>query len=191
MSLTYVYGRVDDIMSEKDNIFEQYFNQYYLQVYKYILKKVTYPHIAEDLTMDAFVDCYKKFEIFDKKRASFATWLYVIVNNRLKNYYRERKIYEPIDEVLIHKNDKENEILKIVYLDSLRSQLVHALECLNETQRKIVIYKYFYERNSQEIAKLLGISSGNVRVQLSRSLNKIKEYLKNEMGEEINYVEFI
>jgi len=56
------------------------------------------------------------------------------------------------------------------------------METLNETQKQIVIKKYFRNMSSNEIADDIGSSAGNVRVQLTRAVKKLKEYF-----EEHNY----
>lgn len=126
--------------------------------------------------MDAFVACYNKIDSFDEQRASFGTWLYVIVNNRIKNFYRDRKEYEDIDEnVNICKREYfEEDVVKAQYLSELRRELAEALQSLGEVQRKVIIYKYFYEKSTSEIALLTGLSAGNVRVNLTRGIQKIK-----------------
>lgn len=50
--------------------------------------------------MDTFAVCFQKFDSFDPAKASFGTWLYAIANNKLKNYYRDHKIFDEIDETL-------------------------------------------------------------------------------------------
>lgn len=163
---------------EKGLLFEEYYTRYYSQVYKYILKRVTNIQIAEDLTMNSFVSCWEKFENFDQQKASFQTWLYVVVNNKLKNYYRDKKELVDLEDNLVDGFDHQDELAMSMQLDFLRNHLALALNELPETQRKIVVYKYFQEKNSNEIAILLGFTPGNVRVQLKRAIDKLKEYFK-------------
>ena len=132
--------------------------------------------MAEDLTMDVFCTVWDKFEVFDESKASFQTWLYVIVNNKLKNYYRDRKDNVELDESIAIEDNQADEIVEAIQLQDMREQLYTALEELNETQRKIVIYKYFKDMNANEIADLLGLSAGNVRILLKRALDKIRFY---------------
>lgn len=160
--------------------FEDYYKKYYQQVYGYVVKKIGNFADAEDLVMDIFMICYQKFDTFDPKKATFSTWIYVITNNKLKNYYRDSKTSEEIDENIVSESNVEDEIVSAIYLDGMRSELAQALKKLPEIQRKIVIYKFFKNKNSNEIAIILGISSVNVRVQLSRALNKLEEYFKEK-----------
>ena len=62
------------------------------------------------------------------------------------------------------------------YLTQMRDYLADALENLNDTQRQIVILSYFKNKNSKEIASEMGMTDGNVRVQLSRAIIKMRSY---------------
>ena len=164
------------MQEDKHTAFEKYYMEYYAQVYKYILKKISNPVQAEDLAMDSFVSCYQKFDTFDSQKASFATWIYVIANNKLKNYYRDHKITSELDENIESPENFEDEIASAVFVAKMRNELAVALEKLPEIQRNIVIHKYFNNKNANDISLIVGVSPGNVRVLLSRALKKLKEY---------------
>lgn len=162
----------------KEKEFEQYYLEYYPQVYGYIIKKIFSEQAAEDLTMDVFYSVWNKFDSFDESKATFQTWLYVIVNNKLKNYYRDRKEIVELDESLVSENDQADEVIESIQLQYLRDHLYIAIKSLSELQRQIVIYKYFNEMNASEIAYHIGLSPGNVRIHLKRALDKIRDYFK-------------
>ena len=82
------------------------------------------------------------------------------------------KYYEIDDSVSIIDNFSD-EILAAEYISEMREALYEALMMLNEMQWKIVIYKFFYEKNSTQISEMTGIPSASVRVQLSRALEKL------------------
>ncbi len=165
-------------MSELDSklSFEQYFNEYYSQVVKYIVKRISNLPDAEDLAMEVFTSCFRKFREFDSEKASFATWLYVIVNNKIKNYYRDHKSYDELDDEFTDTVNFEDEIIAAQHIDFLRKELEVALRELPEHQRKILILKYFKNKNSNEIAIIMGMSSVNVRVNISRAIEKLRKY---------------
>ncbi len=162
--------------SQKEKEFEKYYEKYYSQVYGYILKKIINEQTAEDLTMDVFCVVWRKFDTFDESKASFQTWLYVIVNNKLKNYYRDKKENVEFDDAFMGEEDQIDDTLEAIQLQELREHLYNALDELNEMQRKIVIYRYFNDMNASEIALELGIAPGNVRIMLKRAMDKIRDY---------------
>ena len=168
--------------SRKEIEFEKYYLKYYSQVYGYIFKKVLNVQISEDITMDVFYSIWAKFDAFDESKATFQTWLYVIVDNKLKNFYRDKKEFAELDESIADENDTMDDVIEAIQLQYLREQLYNALMELDEVQRKIIIFKYFKYMNATEIADCIGLSPGNVRIQLKRALDKIREYfLKNNV----------
>ncbi len=158
--------------------FEEYYKEYYPKVYGSILQRITNRETAEDLTMDVFVKCYEKFDEFDESKATFGTWVYVILKNRLKNYYRDRKQFDDIDECTEYVSGFEDEIIAAEYIKNLRDTLADALGTLNEIQRKVVILKYFKGESAPEIAQKTGLTAVNVRVILSRAIAKLKTYFE-------------
>lgn len=159
--------------------FELVFKKHYPSVYRYIFKRVLNVQIAEDMAMDVFVVCLENIESFDPTRASFQTWLYTIINNKLKNYYRSKKDFSELDENLAVE-DFSDFIDSASTLTYLRNHLAKALEELSEPQRKIIIYRYFKGKNSNDIALILGMTPSNVRVQLKRGIDNLKKYFIKE-----------
>ena len=161
------------------NNFESYFEKYYSQAIGYVMKKISNRQDAEDLVMETFYSCYQKFDSFDESKASFGTWFYVALNNRIKNYYRDTKSFGELDTSLAVEDSFEEEIAEAAELSAMRKELAEALKQLNDTQRKIVILKYFKDKNATEIADELEMTPGNVRAILLRSMNKIRGYFSD------------
>ena len=112
-------------------------------------------------------------EIFEKRAAS--TWLYLVLNSRIKNYYRNRKEtveLGALENVLACEGE---ELEQSVWLEQLRDTLAHAIARLPERQQQVVVLRYFQNKSSGEIGQILGISPGNARVLLSRALDSLEE----------------
>lgn len=157
--------------------FEAFYNEYYEQVFWYIYKRINHKEDSQDLTGDVFCSCYKNFANYDPNKSSIKTWLFVITNNRLKNYYRDKKITVSFEE-LAEKNyiTDDGIIVESIEIDSFRNLLADAISTLQEKHQLIIVLKYFGNKKSDEIAKILNMSSVNVRVIISRTLKKINEY---------------
>lgn len=131
-----------------------------------------------------WLNSYERFDSFDPTKASFSTWLYVVIRNKLKNYYRDSKGLDELDENIADNTLMEDEVISAIRLSQLRNQLADALMTLNDLQRQVVVLKYFSDLHSKEIAARLGISPENVRVILSRSIAKLSKIMRlpeNEM----------
>ena len=158
--------------------FEQYFSKYYQQAFKYTITKVFNPETAEDITMDAFVSCYQNFDNFDISKASFATWLYVVLNNKIKNYYRDKKTTEPIDDHTELSDSFENDIVEAIHLAEMKKILEKSLLMLDAQEQELIRLKYFDGEKSTSISTITGLSPGNVRVHLHRAIKKLKKYFE-------------
>ncbi len=160
--------------------YEDYYKKYYASVLGYILKRIHDTSVAEDITMDVFLSGLEHFISFDPNRASFATWIYTIANNKIKNFYRDKKDNEDIDDHDICDESFENYMERAENIQSMRVHLANALNTLSEVQRKIVIYRYYYDYDSVIIAQKIQLTPVNVRVHLSRAIKKLKKYFEEK-----------
>lgn len=154
--------------------FEDFYMKYYSGVCHYLFKKIGNVHDAEDLASEAFIYCYKNYDRFDPKKSSASTWLYLIVNSRLKNFYRDRKEQVCIDELENVLPDETDDMGKAVYLEQMRDELAKAIQSLPEKQQIAIRMRYFEEKSFEEVAFALGTNISNARVILSRALDKME-----------------
>lgn len=163
--------------------FEEFYNQYYLNACIYATRKVGNPDDGEELTCAVFMYCYQHFSEYDSSKASIGTWLYVIMNSRIKNYYRDKKEHIDLDALGDTLSDDRDIIGKAIEVEENRRMIAKALKDLPETQRAIVVYRYIQDKSTAEVAEILGLSEGNVRTQLSRALAKMRSVLADEIEE--------
>lgn len=156
--------------------FETVYETYYTSVLSYIRKKITNLQDAEDLASEIFLYCYDHYADYDPAKSAVSTWLYLVANSRIKNYYRDHREFSDIGAMENTLADDKPEMEQSVYLEQLRDTLAKAIRTLPERQQQIVVMSYFQKRSSQEIAEALGMTSGNVRVQLSRALDKLQTH---------------
>lgn len=155
--------------------FEDFYESNYNRVLYHVKGKITNHEDAEDLTSAIFTYCYAHYEDYDPEKSSITTWLYLIVNSRIKNYYRDHDAvafadYEVVSETM---QDHSVDLDEGVYMEQLHGALMKAIGRLPERQKQIVMMSYFQNLTSDQIAKKLGLTSGNVRVLLSRALDKL------------------
>lgn len=160
--------------------FEYIYEKYQKQIFLYINKRLQNKEIAEDMTQDVFVQCWKSYNTsYDEKKCSIATWLYVIAGNKLKNYYRDRKDLVTFEDYMSDDFTEEVDFERGIWLEELRDKMAVALKTLSEREQQIIVLSYYDELSSKEIALQLGITDGNVRVIKQRALNKLQVYFKD------------
>lgn len=167
--------------------FEDFYSKYYDQVYWYIFKKINHVQRAQDMAGDIFCICYKKYEDYDPGKGALGTWLYTIVNNKLKNFYRDRKNNVSMDAVPdIFGDDDIEPMEKTVYVEQAREIVAEAISSLPEREQLVMVLKFFGSKQSDEIARILNMSPVNARVIVSRSLKKVQAYMLSKgWGKEV------
>ena len=160
--------------SQTEQLFQQIYEDYYTKVLSYIKSRVGDIDTAEDLTSDVFFRCYKNIDRYDPSKAAVSTWVFTITNNRLKNYYRDKKPSVSIDEMEGFDIPTEDDFDHAMRLEEITRYLDQALGQLDDTKRQILLMRYYDDMKTKDIADALGLSDANVRVILTRTLNKLR-----------------
>lgn len=160
--------------------FETVYNRFYSSVFLFFVKRLGSKEACEDLTSDVFYSCYKNFDKYDPAKASLSTWIFVIANNKLRNYYRDKK--ESVSttgdisilDVLYDKPDMDGAI----YLMQMKKYLDAALESITDRERSVIELRFLSELTSNKIAEEVGTTANNARVILTRALKKLAKYFE-------------
>lgn len=144
---------------------------------------------AEDVFQDAFTVVWQSRR-FINPDASFSSYLYTIMRNRILNQLRnaanEEKLKESIlSQALDYTEDTKREVM----LNDLKSLISHALQQLTPHQREIFEMSREAQLSHKEIADKLGISVNTVQEHISISLKLIRTYLIKYSGSE--YVDLL
>ncbi len=167
--------------------FEVFYQQYYPIALNSARRKISFIQDAEDVVCNTFLYCYEHYEEYDPDKAPIGAWLFMVLNSRIKNYYRDKKQMVSFDDGLENLIEEGEYIEQGAQLKNLRSILADALTTLSPIQQRIVILKYFYDFSSIQIGEEVGMTSNHVRTMLSRALDKLE---KNEAiqawGKDVN-----
>ena len=162
--------------------FEAIYQAYYKKVLNYIKKKISNIQDAEELTHEIFMNLYRLRASYDANKGAASTWIFVATNNKLKNYYRDRKEQVMFDEITYGMISEDFSPEACYMLEMQKKELIACLKKLSERERTIIIKKYYIGERSNQIAIELGLTPGNVRIILKRSLEKLKKLLAEERG---------
>lgn len=162
----------------------------YGRVYNLVLRLVSDPDAAADLTQDVFVRAYQAWGQF-RGDSQVYTWLYRIAINLARNFLerrsRERRLqvpesdeddpissWEPIDEGLAPDEMLENEELGRLMLRELRG--------MRPEHREIVVLRDIEGLPYNEIAQILGCSVQAVKSKLFRARSVLRKRLGPYLG---------
>lgn len=156
-------------------------------IYFMLLKMMNNPNDAEDLTMEAFGKAFKNLDKYSPDFA-FSTWLFKIAANNCIDFLRKKNsmpncIDQDLFAMEVNLNDinggmpatPEDHIIEKQKIVMLRK----AVDQLRPKYKELVELRYFKELSYEEISQLLGISLGNVKVQLFRAKEMLAGIMQN------------
>ncbi len=161
--------------------YETFYEENYGKAVQYIRNKIGSHEDAEDLAGEVFLYCYTHYDGYDPERSSLTTWLYMIINSRIKNHYRDAKTYVDLESVVGVLPDEGPDLDAGIRMEEIHTGVMAAINQLPERRRQIVMMSYFENLSSAEIGQRLGLTPGNVRVQLSRALDSLETLCRDFM----------
>lgn len=148
----------------------------------FAMKFVKSREFAEDIFQDAFTVVWQSRR-FINPDASFSSYLYTIVRNRILNQIRDMANEDKLKEhILSHAVDSVNETNNKILFDDLKDVLSRALEQLTPRQREVFNMSRDLQMSHKEIAEALGVSVNTVQEHISVSLKVIRAYLTKYSG---------
>ena len=148
---------------------------YHGKIYSLVYNMTSNREDAEDIVQEVFVKAYSSLARF-KGQSSFYTWIYRIAVNRTINFLkraRKRSILslDNVDEGIerdpayVELSAKQTPV-RDATLAELQEKLNKALQTLSEKHRAVVVLHDIEGVPHEEIAKMLGCSTGTVRSRL-------------------------
>lgn len=165
------------LQQEETMSYFSFYQKYYGEVLRYLIRKCNSLSDAEGLTQDVFSYCWSHFEQYDARKASYRSWLYVIVLSRWKNYCRDKKGWSNVDDFEDILPTENGDVEAAVFLDEKRTLLAKAMAELPVRERDILILHFWGHKNSEQIARLMQLTPANVRQLQKRTLKKLNGML--------------
>ncbi len=162
------------------------FDAVYNEVFPIILRVayhvVGQEAIAEEICQEAFIRFYQRMERFDDS-AQAKYWLIRVAKNLALNHAkrrgRERRAYERVLMERTRPPDTgEDRVLKMESTEAVQE----ALTALPEKLKAALVLREFGDLAYKEIATVLGISEGNVKVRIFRARERLGEILSKRGG---------
>jgi len=133
------------------------------------------PHLSSDLVQETLLKALKnKHQLKDSK--AMDAWLFMILNNCWKDYWRSKKEMVEIESLTFHsESDTELELEQENAVNRIR----HGIAQLPINQRQIITLIDLEEMSYKEVATILEIPIGTVMSRLCRARNALKIILKD------------
>ena len=133
---------------------------YAAQLYRLVYGMLRQREDAEEVLQDSFEYAFRRLNRFDRRRASFKTWLYQIAISRCRNKRRRKWLpsfsLNALDQPDICDPDAISPA-ESAHLSSRQRQVWAALASLSPKLRETAILRYYEGLTYQEIGQILQV----------------------------------
>ncbi len=155
--------------------FERLYRQHMTRVFSLCARMVNDRTRAEELTQDVFVRAWEKLSLF-RGESAFGTWLHrltvnVVLNDR-KTEGRQRSRYDDDDD-----GDGIDGLAARPVTPGDRMDLEMAIAKLPKGARRVFLLHDVEGYKHEEIAEMLGVTTGATKAQLHRARMLLREAL--------------
>ncbi|MET3195648.1 sigma-70 family RNA polymerase sigma factor [Bacillus sp. OAE603] len=162
-----------------NNLIDTYSQKVYLIAFSYVKDK----GVAEDISQEVFLKCYKSLENF-RGDASIKTWIYRITVNTAKDYLKKNSSMLLNFPNLFFESRRKGESTEDIYLKNSQNEyLIQIVHSLPVKYREVIILHYFHELKIEEMGDALDTNINTVKTRLARGRSMLRKKLDSKKGE--------
>ncbi|HOU75821.1 MAG TPA: RNA polymerase sigma factor [Candidatus Dojkabacteria bacterium] len=171
---------VDEFLTYvEERLYTRIYNQYRDSIFRYVCARCNNEDIAIEITSNVFIKLFKNFHSinFETVRA----WLYAVARNCLVDYWRSNKVnlvsaddeFWELNSSDSNENSVETEVKKELQKDMLKSVIK---KCVPK-DREVLSLRIYDELSFAEIAQILKLNEGEVKMRYYRAVKKITQII--------------
>ena len=153
------------------------YDRYFPQIYRFAFSKVRDQSLAEDVTSEVFFKALKNIKRYTYEGHPFSSWLYQITVNQVADHYRGPVGKEVDLEESASMPSSEPSVLDEVVRRERSRHVWSMIDRLPQQQRTAMILKFGEDRKIDDIALIMGKSSGAVKLLLHRGVERLRRDL--------------
>lgn len=140
--------------------------------------------MVKDATQETWFEILKSIDSF-KSESEISTWIYSIAKRTILRYAKNERIVTHEDlETCISKGQIKydySEELKEAWIKEKCDDCITAFcHCLKNEARLIFLFRENLDLSYEQISKIMDMTQENVRQIASRSLQKVRNFMKND-----------
>jgi RNA polymerase sigma-70 factor (ECF subfamily) len=152
------------------------YDRYFPQIYRFAYSRLREQSLAEDVTQEVFFKALRNIGRYTYSGHPFSSWLYQIALNAVADHYRGQRGEVELEEATGLASQAPEVVDEVIRRD--RSHRVWtAIDQLPRQQRAAMVLKFGEDRKIDEIAQILGKSSGAVKLLLHRGVERLRREL--------------
>lgn len=179
------------LINGDEDAFCRLYASYKNRLIYYAMRFLKSRECAEDIFQDTFTIIWKGRR-FINPDASFSSYVFTIVRNRILNQIRDLDNHNKLKEYILSQavdftDNTRNDILS----KDLQNILQNAIRKLTERQKEVFFMSRNELKSHNEIADRLGISVNTVQEHISTSLRVLRSYLQKHSITGVNIITFL
>ena len=143
------------------------FERYHVVLFDFLSRMTGDRTASEDIVQDIFVRILK-YRARYRDGGSFESWVFRIARNARADYFRTRQPLEPLAADVLERPEPGPGPMGRLEANRERARLKQALLQLREDKRELIVLARYRGMSHEQIADLLGIETGAVKVNLPR-----------------------
>lgn len=159
--------------------FHQLVEKFQAKIFRSLYYRTHSSAEAEDLTQDVFLSAFKNLSRL-KSPPLFRPWLYRIAVNRVRDYYRRKKLKTMLGFTSIDEADfqepaaPETGEAKAFRRETFWARVREIMDSMSRFEKEVFYLRFFDELTIREIASVLNKNQSTVKTLLYRALAKVK-----------------
>ncbi len=171
------FAIIRDCVNGRSEQFAILVNRYRQLAYNSAYRMLGDSDAAEDVAQESFIAAYQGLKDF-KFGSRFSTWLYTIVMNKCRDHFRSKRTGISIDDLAEVKPDPKPSPEERAVARQTGEIIQDALNTLPLEYREVIILKHVQELDYSEIAEILGVSIGSLKVRAHRGRDMLKKAIE-------------
>lgn len=176
-----------------EEAFQVIIHEFYYPLYYMAFQLTNCEADAQDAVQETFIQISKSVKDLQEPKL-FIMWTKKILFNKCKNIFRRNKdtIYD--DETILNRQDKEahQEYLPhaALHYQSDKEVIYELLKLLPESQRQVMILRFFQEMKLDEISELLDVPVGTIKSRLNTAKTTLRRHIQvyeHTYGTKLNF----
>lgn len=179
---------LEALLAGDEKAFEQLVIQESPRLFRVIVRILGDDDEVQSILQETFLQAYQRMHTF-RKESKLTTWLYAIGINLARASLRKSRRLSSLEDQEVERMQPDFnrgmfvetpavwDPSKVTELSDRQQLVRRGIEQLPEDYRAIVVLRDIEEYSTDEVAKMLDISSGAVRVRLHRARGALRKLL--------------
>lgn len=159
------------------------FERYHTALFDFLCRTTGDRAAAEDLVQDVFVRILKYRHTY-RDDSCFETWLFRIARNARADFFRRRTAMRMVDLEQVEPSADDPDPIAGLQMSADTARLKRALMRMPADKRELLVLARYRNMRYEQIAAVLEIEVGAVKVRVHRALKQLREMFEQLTNEE-------